>query len=258
MYKKVLWAVLPVFAFIVLLPQSSEAAQFKLQIPHGAIGVTEESYNAFVQKQRCDMRLPATDIAGGACSETIRTLNGKVIVRVQGKGEMYRFELVKGSGEPGVLDIQMLPYLPDGFYWSDKKLYWVAYGSKTRLKKGTAYHTFHKRITRDWMSRLPISEQMYSAINTKCESNGGDTIPSAECVKKEQYGKDLIHKFAGKILMRVEANGSLYHVLPDGSAVFNVGSKNNIGVDGATRLTFYKYAKLHSIGISPELMNTIP
>lgn len=188
----------------------TQAAEGQMDVPSYALGITEETFAALsaINGKSCD---PQTTGQSDSCPQLALDLNGRIVCRVEHFGELYRFQFV---GDIGAWDGLLERYLPDNFYASGGKYYWVANGYKMQLTKGKAWKQFLRRVRHDFPARTAISEKDYLALN-----NGG------------AHDTALTQRLAGHVIMRVESHGELEYV--------------RAGVDEPT-LPLLKRAKGHS------------
>lgn len=225
---------LGIFCLVALIPTLTKAAD--ITIPDGVIGITEETYHELKNAQ-CN---------ADVCDAIIQEFAGKIVMRVEQNGELYRVN--EGDGLP-----VLTRYLPDGFYQAGQKYYWLNNGTKVELKKGKAFKKILTRIQNGDSEITAISNDNFSKMLISCENYSGNPTDSnyMTCLEEYNIGKALKEKLTRKIIILPETNGVLYYVYPNNNGVVNLTKRIN-GV------SFYKFIKNNSIAVNKQLMHQIP
>lgn len=204
---------LPIF---ILFPTAATHAV--IDLPEGAIGITEDTYADLKQFDGTYCNFDAEDECDNF--ESLMTgLFDKIIFRAEANGQMYR--LVREGGNP--YDIFLDRYLPDGMYKSKGSLYWVANGYKTVLERGSVLDTIVERASQDAAAIAPTTESDFDQYWYDCEEIREDWADKDSafyqnlielCNEELSYGQWTKDGFQGKMILCVD-DGELYYVSTD-------------------------------------------
>ena len=220
------------------LPMLSSART--LVQPSNTVGVTELTYEA-LRSAHCDIEI-------GKCDAVLNEYTGKIIMRVEHRGELYQVNT--GDGLP-----PLTRYLPNGFYQAGGKFYWVAAGTKVQLKKHNAYRKIVKVAQRKPSAVVPLSDAQLGSMLTSCEYYGeGNALLDAEyqaCITTQTAGQSLQTRLAGSVALLVEADGRLVYI-------HELSKTNNpTFLDEQSSAELFRLIKNESIGVQPKVMRAI-
>lgn len=172
----------------------------------------------------------------GFCAPLIAQLKDSIVMRVEAHGEQYWINT--SDGFPLVNR-----YLPNGFYRSGKKLFWVQEGFKTQIRKKQAFSTIlHKAQQMDG-NVTAISNADFDRMLQSCEYHGtGNPATDPQytaCVAEVEKGRATHTKLAGSIVMKVQDGGQLFYV-PAGDDTNPVNIAPRVQHDSST-ISLYKY-----------------
>jgi hypothetical protein len=157
-------------------------------------------------------------------------------MRVEAHGEQYWINT--SDGLPLVNR-----YLPNGFYRSGKKLFWVQEGFRTQIRKREAFATIlHKAQQMDG-NVTPISNADFDRMLQSCEYYGTgspatDAVYQA-CLDDVAQGRTIHTELAGSIVMKVQDAGQLFYV-PAGDDTNPMNIAPRVQHDSNT-ISLYKY-----------------
>lgn len=198
----VLSAVLCTVAF-----SSTAALAGGYEVPAGTIGVSEATFK-HVKQAECSAH---------ECDSLLVKLSGKVIMRVENGGALYR--VVAGSQSRHVL-----PYVPNGVYAETKngdetgRLFYINAGFKVRLDKEDMFNHVQSIAHNHAHMTLGISEDTFSTITgfmDGCSFFGAvDAEDEQACSDDAARRNEVREQLAGTLLIRAQGNGELYYIAP--------------------------------------------
>lgn len=192
-----------------------------VSIPVDAVGITEEDFQT-LKDAHCyfEATSGAVEISEGVyCDPLLAKLHDKIIFRAHHFGEMYWMNVADG------LATGPHRYLPDGIYKTHNRYFIVAQGIKKRLRRNAAYDqivAFAQGGKEGKSFSVPMTEENWNAHVKTCaeiESEWNaqrDNLPYSvlfgQCERNEIEGIWQSDSYLGRLILRVENNGSLYYV----------------------------------------------
>lgn len=191
-----------ILSAVVLTTHMAAAGGFGA--PAGTVGVTEQTF-AQLKTAQCTMDY---------CDPLVTRLDGKVIMRVEHGGALYRV-----MNEPEGSRIRK--YIPNGIYGEMKKgvatgkMFYVNNGLKFRLHDGSMWNEVQYIVRQLPQMTTGITQATLTQLqeHKDCSVTGSATIDEA-CVQAAVALDDLRTRLMGTILVNVEDHGKLYYVAP--------------------------------------------
>ncbi len=176
-------------------PATSQAGGFRLEPPVGTIGVTEASF----------LQIKQAHCSYDYCDSFLMALSEQVIMRVEHGGALYKVH--SGDGLPRVTR-----YLPDGFYKTKHKYYWLNNGYRQEITEQSFWSTLMNVAQHpDGVRVTPVSYNDISILFQTCDGN--DELQFLLCEQNlQQLRAGLVSKLRGKVLQNVEGDGELYYL----------------------------------------------
>lgn len=245
MNKHTSFMTLALVGLIAVGAPAMASAEKPIDIPRGAIGISEEVYTHLknADKYECPtVPTPAT------CEDPYYSeLKGSVVFRAEHFGEMYQVN--EGDGMPF-----LTRYLPNGFYKTKTdKVYWVGNGRSVLLERGSTLKKL-KTVARENMVTT-ISAEDYNLLYEGRE--GIEPILSQE--DRIRAGQ-LYSRLDEQVVMR-EDTGELIHVEAYvGTGTLRPVEKKMVAGNGddSKEGSLYRFAGFHAKTVTAKLMKKIP
>lgn len=220
-------------AFVVLI-SCNPLSVFAKEI----VGITEATFNQLNQSHCAysDQEGMIEASSGGYCDPLVVQLQDAIVMRVEAHGEQYWINTADG-----------LPivnrYLPNGFYRSDKKLFWVQDGFRVHIPKKKAFATIMQSAQQQDTRVTPISNADFDRMLQSCEyygSGNADTDATYQaCVAQVALGRATHAKLAHSIVLKVEDAGKLFYI-PEGNETNPLGIEKRV-LHNEQEMSLYRY-----------------